>query len=219
MTETSTQLPKFFAIERIVNPLWQKYINWLNKKYQKNYDGDVFNFYGYDKADTAAYDCFSSFSKDTVLITLEHWNKIVNLEDNDFQVDRFPFTLERDQGIRIIGAACPSWGQTLAEKWGVELLTKGSVTVTRDYYLKMRGACTDHQHLLFDEIFGKDNPKDGTPCLVKINGANGYILRFANGNGKFYRLGKKSGEIMRNTLEDWFVLTPESLKNLPVTSE
>lgn len=72
---------------------------------------------------------------------------------------RFPFKLKLDQAKRIINAACPNWQQTLSNDWGKQLLLHDYVMVSETYYRNMRKACTQSQHELFDEIFGKDVPE------------------------------------------------------------
>jgi len=75
-------LPKYFIIERDnSNPLWDKYIKWLNKEYNQDWDG-VAAFYGYDG--TSAYNGTNCnkhpryFKNNPELITLEYWNECVN---------------------------------------------------------------------------------------------------------------------------------------------
>ena len=75
-------LPKYFVIERDnSNPLWDKYIKWLNKEYNQDWDG-VAAFYGYNG--TSAYNGTNcnkhsgDFKNNPELITLEYWNECVN---------------------------------------------------------------------------------------------------------------------------------------------
>lgn len=88
-----TQLPKEFLIKRNdPNPLWQRYIDWLNTKYNVNWGGDVHNYYGYVTSSTINnFSCHISENNtlgvddlsmcpDASIITLEYWDKCVNGE-------------------------------------------------------------------------------------------------------------------------------------------
>lgn len=79
-----TKLPKYFIIERDErNPLWEKYIDWLNKKYHggRYWHGIDFKYYGYDGNTTFGTACHNdkyNFINNPTLITLEEWNEAVN---------------------------------------------------------------------------------------------------------------------------------------------
>ena len=82
------ELPKYFAIKRDANnPLWNKYIKWLNKKYNRNLSGDAQVYYGFggeNKYDSNFYSSsFSYFPNPVTEITLEQWDNIVN-KKNEF---------------------------------------------------------------------------------------------------------------------------------------
>ena len=79
--EIST-LPEYFAIfNDITNPLWSKYIVWLNDKYNKDYKGSTITcYYGYDgqvKRDSN----ISNFKNNPTILTLEQWNNIINKDE------------------------------------------------------------------------------------------------------------------------------------------
>ena len=73
-------LPKYFAIKRQPeNPLWEKYILFLNQRYWFNlvWNDEIFPLYGFDwycKNEKSLND----FNAWTVLLTLEEWDSIVN---------------------------------------------------------------------------------------------------------------------------------------------
>lgn len=76
-------LPEYFVIEKDENnPLWGKYIDWLNKKYSTNWSGNLYKFYGYDGRKTISgtngEQYISHFENNPTLITLEQWNECVN---------------------------------------------------------------------------------------------------------------------------------------------
>ena len=166
-------------------------------------------------------------------------------------------TITPQQAQSIIDIACSSWKETLFNMWGKDIVLKNNISVSEIDYKGMRAACTPNQHILFDEIFGKDKslkvgdwvkiiqkivscegdifqlteghlenlhpdydikyvgswwrypdqvrlateeeinstkyPKDGTSCLVSTGGCE-WTLRYADGKGKFYNNGVKSGD-------------------------
>lgn len=77
------KLPKYFVIKRDgSNPLWRKYIDWINKEYKQLWGGIVINYYGYDGSEynggTDCHNDLSSFKNNPTLITLEEWDECVN---------------------------------------------------------------------------------------------------------------------------------------------
>lgn len=70
-------LPEFFAIKHDeANPLWGKYLEWLNDKYNKKFNGwNSFYYYGYDG--DAKCEKYQYFHKDTTVLTLEQWNEMI----------------------------------------------------------------------------------------------------------------------------------------------
>lgn len=78
------ELPKYFVIKRDAsNPLWQKYINWLNETYETTLGGEWYNYFGYDgnlkiPSGTNWDDSIANFENNPTLLTLEEWNKAVN---------------------------------------------------------------------------------------------------------------------------------------------
>jgi len=83
------QLPKHFAIKKDAdNPLWDKYISWLNDYARKNgyfgpsWNGGINAYYGvtdnYDCGNTRWHYQLKTFPEGTVELTLEEWDEIVN---------------------------------------------------------------------------------------------------------------------------------------------
>ena len=77
------KLPLYFVIEQDKkNPLWEKYIAWLNKKYDSSWEGDWYTYYGRHNITghdvTNAYDSIDSFDNNPTIITLEEWDECVN---------------------------------------------------------------------------------------------------------------------------------------------
>jgi len=81
------ELPQYFVIRHYpLNPLWHKYIGWLNKTYKVNYTGDSYIYYGYDgfsdlDKGTKCSNFLESFKNNPTLLTLEEWDSIVNLKE------------------------------------------------------------------------------------------------------------------------------------------
>lgn len=67
-------------------------------------------------------------------------------------------TITSEYAQEIIEAACPDWSEKLASKWSMNIVLKRDVTISEEFYREMRRACTPNQNILFDKIFGIDNP-------------------------------------------------------------
>lgn len=85
MEKNKKELPKYFVIKSdLDNPLWQKYINWLNEKYNSTFEGNWEGmYYGYDgnKHSTHGTDWYRDiecFKNKPIILTLEEWDEIVN---------------------------------------------------------------------------------------------------------------------------------------------
>ena len=75
------ELPKYFVIKRDnSNPLWDKYIQWLNSKYNTNWQGNTWSYYGFDGTNICWHNV-NSFKNNPTLLTLEEWDSIVNLKE------------------------------------------------------------------------------------------------------------------------------------------
>ena len=80
-------LPKYFAIAFKKSPIWEKYVNWINEKYDEEYPADSSNwnereiFWVDDEWVDYHYE-MGYFNDQTKLITLEEWDSIVNWTQN-----------------------------------------------------------------------------------------------------------------------------------------
>ena len=78
------ELPKYFIVKRDAsNPLWKKYIDWLNKTYGSDWTGNTLEYYyGYDGSrgygGTDVWPDISRFKNNPTILTLEQWDEIVN---------------------------------------------------------------------------------------------------------------------------------------------
>lgn len=125
---------------------------------------------------------------------------------------RFPFQLGPVSQKELFNSVCKSWKEKLAAKWGEKYMLGQSVIVTHEEYIEARKAAEPKHHALLDEIFGPDNLiPDGTPCLVRSEHIHTWELRYADGKGKFYPEGKKSG-----TGCVWHEYMVLDMNNLPV---
>lgn len=79
MNKEINNLPPYFVIKRDeTNPLWKKYIDWLNDKYDGNLNATNENaYYGFDGDWNCEYG-IKYFNNYPTLITLEYWNECVN---------------------------------------------------------------------------------------------------------------------------------------------
>lgn len=84
-------------------------------------------------------------------------------------------TITAEQAQEIIDIACGTWKLKLASIWSIHIVLKSSIEITEDDYKEMRDACTDAQHELFDDIFGKDVKFEVGDWVIAIEG--GYPAR------------------------------------------
>jgi hypothetical protein len=143
-------------------------------------------------------------------ITTDQFKQFFKQQQQEMKKTR---TITPKDAKRIITIACPKWEEILADKWGKAIVLDKQITIPEDDYKNMREACTQPQHELFDEIFGKDKEiyPDGTPCLVRNSDLDGWHFRYANGEGKFYANGEKSG-----CASEWKQYMELDMNNLPV---
>lgn len=88
-------------------------------------------------------------------------------------------TITYEQAQSIIDVACNSWKKKLFELWGESIVYKKGVKIEEVFYKEMRKACTKEQHILFDDIFGKDNiPEKGTLVYVHVSKNGEIYMRF-----------------------------------------
>lgn len=88
-------------------------------------------------------------------ITLEQFKEHVLKQKTKIMKDRL---ITYEQAQQIVDIACSDWKPKLAKAWAYDIVVKDyAIKVDEEFYQKMRKACTDSQHRLFDEIFGKDD--------------------------------------------------------------
>jgi hypothetical protein len=116
-------------------------------------------------------------------------------------------TINYNQAQLIIDAACTMWKERLFTRWGKAIVLKQSIDITEEEYQTMRSVCTEAQHELFDDIFGKDvkfkigdwvtywsesEQKTLTSKIVKATASTYCVLE--NGKEPFYDLLKLATE-------------------------
>lgn len=133
---------------------------------------------------------------------------------------RFPFKLTVADAAKIINVACNTWKKKLSNAWAIDLICNEVTTVNEDFYKKMRKACNPKQHIILDEVFGKDSNKidltnPSTFNDLKIYEADGndetslIAIREDNelANKSFYLNSKFNWELKRDS-DDILCLVP-----------
>jgi len=107
-------LPEYFVIFRNANnPLWNKYIEWLNEKYNRTLRGDAQAYYGYGGKNLYNWDLcqysLSDYCYLVTVITLEQWDNIVNKKDMNKEIIGYKLVKPeyREAVLRILNA--PGW--------------------------------------------------------------------------------------------------------------
>jgi len=103
-----------------------------------------------------------------------------------------PRTLNQEQAKKIINCACSTWKPKLLEAFK-NLLLHDEIIIEESYYQEMRKACTADQHIIFDEIFGKD-----------IKGISTDNLKI--GEAAMLTEGEYKGEIVLKTFSNYVLL-------------
>ena len=88
-------LPKYFVVKRDdANPLWRKYIQWLNTTYKVDWGPYNFLYWGYDGNSnhygngTRVGYSIKDFLNSPTIITLKEWNEIVNNSNIEQQTEQ-----------------------------------------------------------------------------------------------------------------------------------
>ena len=95
---------------------------------------------------------------------------------------------------RIVDIACETWKELLFNSWGKDIVLKKDINIPSEDYQNMRKACTEAQHKLFDDIFGKDKPQFKIGDWVYIIDAK------AGARGANDRIGQITNEFSYNGL-------------------
>ena len=137
------------------------------------YIDETWNYIVYSKK--CKTDKFKANLADIPEITLEQFKKHVLMENNNKNK-----IISSEQAQRIIDIACGNWKNKLSVEWGVSIVLRRDIEIEEHFYKTMRKACTKEQHLVFDEIFGKDVviPEKGTLVYVTNNLKEMWLMRF-----------------------------------------
>jgi hypothetical protein len=148
----------------------------------------------YYKSDAPYFEFTSFFETNLPTQSVKEFYK--QLKPENMEDKRFPFKLEEKDAKRIIKIACRDWRNRLSDRWGVELLREGFVNIEEKYYRYMRKACTDEQHELFDDIFGKDEEQlkvgDWVVRILDVGGPHklGRVFKISQvGHDSIYEYG------------------------------
>ena len=145
------ELPKYFIIKQCNDPLWDDYIEWLNKTYNINWSGDSKDaYYGYDGNETSNWLNKSRFENDPIEITLEFWNKYIKNKSQMTQKD----TVKVTDVLKIHEVACESWKERISQYLS-RIDKDQNITFLQWEIDKMFSAATNDQLKVLEEVFGK----------------------------------------------------------------
>lgn len=127
-------LPKHFIIRRDTkNPLWQKYIKWLDEKYKNKLRGQSFDYYGFDWEENELFqDSLFDFKNNPTLITLKHWNQCVNGKPKKLKWSDFEGTIDIKKGVFVPKA--PKYWYIITE----EMEKSGYWELFKEWFIKKR---------------------------------------------------------------------------------
>ena len=164
------ELPKYFIIKQCNDPWWDDYIEWLNKTYNKNYDGDNQDaYYGYDGNGTSNWLNKSNFENDPIEITLEFWNKCIKNKSQMTQKD----TVKATEVLKIHEVACDGWKERISQYLS-RIDKDQNITFLQREIDQMFSAAANDQLKVLEEVFGKvvvtiEFDKLKTGSIVKLN--------------------------------------------------
>ncbi len=185
LKEQEKILPQYFVIKREENnPLWDKYISWLNKTYNQNYYGTRNAYYGFDNNDywhsngTNFHNCIKEFKNNPELITLEFWNECINQQtQNKTEIKMTQkLTVKVTEVLKIHEIACSDWKSKIAGYLS-RVDKDQNITFTQKEVDEMFKAATEEQLPTLESIFGKkvaeidySKLKTGSKVMIKRTG-------------------------------------------------
>ena len=172
MKEKEVELPKYFVIKQCNRPLWNDYIEWLNKTYVVNYSGDSSSsYYGYDGNETnngTGYHIdISYFKNNPEIITLDYWNQCIKNKTQKL-------TVKVTEVLKIHEVACESWKERILSQYLSRMDKDQNITFLQREIDQMFSAATNDQHKVLEEVFGKvvvaiEFDKLKTGSIVKLH--------------------------------------------------
>jgi hypothetical protein len=169
------KLPKYFVIKQCNRPLWNDYIEWLNKTYNVNYSGDSSSsYYGYDGNETnngTGYHIdISYFKNNPEIITLDYWNKCIK---NKTQMTQ-KLTVKVTEVLKIHEVACESWKERILSQYLSRMDKDQNITFSQSEIDLMFNKATIYQLTVLEEVFGKvavsiEYDKLKTGSIVKLH--------------------------------------------------
>jgi len=103
------------------------------------------------------------------MVRLEDLNKIKNNERMK--------QITAKQAQKIFNTACPTWKETLANKWSRSIILDNDISISEEFYKEMIKACTKEQNDLFDEIFGAEYKVGDYASLVDKEFSDGSVVK------------------------------------------
>lgn len=219
------KMPEYFAIKKVAdNPLWQKYIDWLNTAYEKELEGCNDYYYGYDgisgSKEIACYRYIILFNNNPVELTLEQWDKIINktmeeefklqkvwfielTEENAELVEKWHRKISKFGNLYDIGSFYGVYSDGSGDAWSFSSLPKNTQVITTEQFIKY---VLNKEVMKEKEIIGwklKEDCKKYEEACISISELSVYpALR------GYYCIGKNSVSIdsfkKAGVLELWF---------------
>jgi hypothetical protein len=167
------KLPKYFIIKQCNDPLWDDYIEWLNKTYNVNYGGDSNSYYGYDGNEfdngTGYHIDISYFKNNPEIIILDYWDECIK---NKTQMTQ-KLTVKVTEVLKIHEVACESWKERISQYLS-RIDKDQNIIFSQSEIDKMFSAASKDQLTVLEEVFGKvavaiEFDKLKTGSIVKLH--------------------------------------------------
>jgi hypothetical protein len=152
-------MSEYFAIKRVAsNPLWEKYIEWLNKTYTAHIKGNASNYpyYGFGGENIKDTDLYyaelTDFKNIPIEFTLEQWDQIINKSVEEFKLQEIWFIQLTEDNYDIV----KNWHKSVdiprersydigsfyginygaGDAWGYNYLPENTQVITTEQFIK-----------------------------------------------------------------------------------
>ena len=148
------KLPKSFACTNTNQRLWDKYIKWLNKKFNASVVGKSLDWPYYGISIYEELNNYSSEDAFDTILSLEEWDEIVNGTQTKTKETMKNYTITREQLQKIHDVACFDWKEKITE-YAVRNPFGDTIEFTQTEVGEMFKAASLSQTAVLANIFGK----------------------------------------------------------------
>jgi hypothetical protein len=202
------KLPKSFACTNTNQELWDKYIKWLNKKFNASVVGKSLDWPYYGISIYEELNNYSSEDAFDTILSLEEWDEIVNGTETKTKETMKNYTITREQLQKIYDVACSEWKETIL-KYSRRNPFGNTIEFTQTEVSEMFKAASLSQTAVLANIFGKQAEElnfKSDDINFKVDGISVFGESNKSGYDSFIGLpstDKYKSSFFLNTDYDW----------------